>query len=112
MEGSKTQHQDNCASPSPRQHCPTIAVAIDGTLVEDHDVLGEGAGLVREDILHLTQLLVQGSGAGLCGSALLHAEHLLVPVNEVAVAQADDLHTAQGTGGKAGAGRGEAAPPT
>lgn len=105
----------------PRQHGPssprpwwrghTIAAAVDGALVEDHDVLGQGARLVREDVLHLAQLLVQGGGAGLGGRPLLHAEHLLVPVDEVAVAQADDLHTAQGTGGEAEGGEGSRAPP-
>ena len=80
---------------------PTIAAAIDGALAKDHDVLGQGARLVGEDVLHLAQLLIQGGGAGLRRRPLLHAEHLLVPVDEVAVAQANDLHTAQGTGGKA-----------
>lgn len=79
----------------------TVAAAVDGALAEHHDVLREGACLVREDVLHLAQLLVQGGGTGLCRRPLLHAEHLLVPVDKVAVAQADDLHTAQGTRGKA-----------
>lgn len=93
-------------------HCPTVAAAIDGALVEDHDVLGECARLVREDVLHLAQLLIQRGGAGLRGRPFLHAEHLLVPVDEVAVAQADDLNTAQGTGSKARAAGGRGAHPT
>lgn len=87
-------------------------MAIDGALVEDHDVLSERACLVREDVLHLAQLLVQGGGTGLCGRPLLHAEHLLIPVDEVAVAQADDLHTAQGTRGKAWGRKERGCPPT
>lgn len=87
-------------------------MAIDGALVEHHDVLGEGARLIREDVLHLAQLFVQGGGTGLCRCSFLHAEHLLVPVNEVAVAQTDDFHTAEGTGGEAwGGGREETSHP-
>lgn len=85
--------------PSPSALSLTIAVAIDGTLVEHHDVLGEGACLIGEDVLHLAQLLIQSGGACLCRGPLLHAEHLLVPVDEIAVAQTDDFHTAQGIGG-------------
>lgn len=80
----------------------TVAAAIDRALVEDHDVLGKGARLIGEDVLHLAQLLVQGGGAGLSRRPLLHAEHLFVPVDEVAVTQANDLHTAQETECKAG----------
>lgn len=80
--------------PSPQQCRFTIAVAIDGALVEHHDVLGEGARLIREDVLHLAQLFIQRGGTGLCRRPLLHAEHLLVPVDEVAVAQTNDFHTA------------------
>lgn len=90
---------------------PTVAAAIDGALAEDHDVLGEGARLVGEDVLHLAQLLVQGGGARLRRRPFLHAEHPLVPVDEVTVAQANDLHTAQETGGEAG-GTGRRRPPT
>lgn len=88
-------------------------MAVDGAFVEHHDVLGKGACLIREDVLHLAQLLVQSGGAGFCRGPLLHAEHLLVPVDEVAVAQTDDFHTALGTGGKAWeAGREGSIPPT
>lgn len=69
-------------------------MAIDGALVEHHDVLGEGARLIREDVLHLAQLFIQSGGTGLCRRLPLHAEHLLVPVDEVAVAQTNDFHTA------------------
>lgn len=88
----------------------TVAPAVDGALVEDHDVLGERPRLVGEDVLYLTQLLVQRGSAGLRGRPLLRTEHLLVPVDEVAVAQANDLDTAQGTGGQAGR-EAEAVPP-
>lgn len=98
--------------PSPEECHFTIAVPVDGALVEHHDVLGEGARLIREDVLHLAQLFVQSGGTGLCGRPLLHAEHLLVPVDEIAVAQTDDFHTAQRTGGEAWeAGRDGGIPP-
>lgn len=90
---------------------PTVDNAIDAALLEGHDVLGEGARLVGEDVLHLAQLLVEGGGAGLRRCPLLCAEHLLVPVDEVAVAQADDLHAAQGTGDEAWGGQGRRCPP-
>lgn len=88
-------------------------MAVDGAFVEHHDVLGKGARLIGEDVLHLAQLLIQGGGTGLCRRPLLHAEHLLIPVDEVAVAQTDDFHTALGIGGKAWeAGREGIIPPT
>lgn len=49
---------------------------------------------------HLTQLLIQSGGSGLGSSVTLRTEHLLVPVNEVAVAQSDHLHTDKPTEGQ------------
>lgn len=99
QERRKPQRQHNKGSPIPLSFQPsglslTIAVAVDGAFVEHHDVLGKGARLIREDVLHLAQLFVQSGGTGLRRGPLLHAEHLLVPVDKVAVAQADDFHTA------------------
>lgn len=74
----------------------TVAVPVHGALAEDHDVLGEGAGFVREDVLHLPQLLVEGGGPGLGWRAALGTVHLLVPVDEVAVPEPDHLHAAWG----------------
>lgn len=71
----------------------TVAALVDGALAEDHDVLGEGASLVRENVLHLPELLVQGGGARLGRHAPFPAVHLLVPVDEIAVPQTDHLHT-------------------
>lgn len=76
----------------------TVAVPIHGALAEDHDVLGEGASLVREDVLHLPQLLVEGGGPRLSRRPALGTVHLLVPVDEVAVPEADHLHAAVGGG--------------
>lgn len=51
------------------------------TLVECHDVLRQCARLVREDVLDLTQLLIQGRrpGFGMCFRFVV--VHLLVPVD-------------------------------
>lgn len=44
-------------------------------------------------VAHLAQLFVQSGGPGLGRCVELRAEHVLVPVDEVAVAQSDHLHT-------------------
>lgn len=71
----------------------TICFSIDGALSEDHDVLREGARLVRKDEVHLAQLLVQGGGASFCRSVRLGVVHPPVPVDEVTVAEPQNLHT-------------------
>ena len=43
----------------------TVSLSTDVALLEGHDVLREGASLVREDVLYLAQLLVQGGGPSL-----------------------------------------------
>lgn len=43
----------------------TIRFAVDGTLVETHDVLGECPCFVTEDILDLSKLLIQRGGTSL-----------------------------------------------
>ena len=45
----------------------TVSLSTDVALLEGHDVLREGARLVREDVLYLAQLLVQGGGPSLEG---------------------------------------------
>lgn len=51
----------------------------------------------RAPFAHLSQLFVQSGGPGLGCRVALRAEHLLVPVDEVAVAQSDHLHTGEQT---------------
>lgn len=80
----------------PRRPALTVAVPVHRALAEDHDVLGEGAGLVGKDVLHLPQLLIEGGGPGLGWRPALGTVHLLVPVDEVAVAETDHLHAAGG----------------
>jgi len=43
----------------------TVAAAGDCALLELHDVLCESSRLVGEDVLNLTELLVQGGGSSL-----------------------------------------------
>ena len=70
----------------------TVASASDGALVEGHDVLRERARLVREDVLDLSELLVERGGARLGGRLGLLVKHLLVPVDEEGLGQSDDFH--------------------
>lgn len=43
----------------------TVAASSDGALLELHDVLRQSSRLVGEDVLDLTELLVQGGGSSL-----------------------------------------------
>lgn len=70
----------------------TVSLSINRALVEDHDVLREGSCLVREDELHLAQLLIQSGGASFSCGVHLTVVHLPVPVDEVAVTEPQDLH--------------------
>lgn len=74
----------------------TVWLPVDGAPVEGHDVLGQGASLVWEDVFNLPQLLVQGGGSSLGWSVTLSVVHLSVPVNVVAVAQPEDLNAVDG----------------
>lgn len=72
----------------------TVRFAVDGALVEDHDVLCERSCFVAEDVLDLAQLLVQCGGARLGRGVFPCVVHLPVPFDVEAVPQPDDLHTA------------------
>lgn len=63
-----------------------------GALLEGHDILSERAGFIGEDVLDLTQLLVQGGGSGFGWRVLLSVIHLQIPVNELTLTQTDHLH--------------------
>ena len=71
----------------------TVCLSIYGALFEHHDVLGEGARLVGEDVLHLAELLVQGGGASFCRGVRLTVVHPLVPVDKVTMTKSQYLHT-------------------
>ena len=60
-------------------------------LVEGHDVLGEGARLVGEDVLDLTKLLVQRGCSGLGRGVVWEVVHLTVPVDQFREEQTNDL---------------------
>lgn len=69
-----------------------IGSPVNAALVKGHYVLGQGARLVREDVLYLAQLLVERGGAcfGICLSTCII--HLLVPIDEERLSKAYDLH--------------------
>lgn len=73
----------------------TVGFAVDGALVEDHDVLGERSCLVTEDVLDLAELLVQRGGSSLRRRVAVGMIHLPVPVDVEAVPQTDNLHAAK-----------------
>lgn len=73
----------------------TVTFAVDGALVEDHNILGECPCFVTEDVLDLAELLIQRGGTSLGGGVVPRVIHLPVPVNVKAVPQPNDLHTAK-----------------
>lgn len=78
----------------------TVWFAVDGALVEGHDILRERPCFVTENVLDLAQLLVQRGGASLGGGVAPWVVHLPVPVDVEAVPQPDDLHTAEEVAGR------------
>lgn len=64
----------------------TVAFPIDGAFVEGHDVLREGAGLVRKDVFDLTELFVEGRGSRFSWCVRSSVIHVSVPVDVVTVA--------------------------
>lgn len=71
----------------------TICMAVDGALVEDHDVLSKCSCLVTEDVFHLSQLLIKCGGPGLRCCVTTATEHPPVPINKITVTQTNHLHT-------------------
>lgn len=70
----------------------TVRFAVDGALVEDHDILGQSSSFVTKDVFNLAQLLVQRGGPSLGGRVAVSMVHLPVPVDVEAVPQANNLH--------------------
>ena len=62
-----------------------------GALVERHDVLGEGARLVREDVLYLAEFFVQCGRSRFCWRVVGQIVHLPVPVDQFGEEQTNDL---------------------
>lgn len=73
----------------------TIGFAVDGALIETHDVLSESSCFVWEDVLDLPQLFIECSGTGLSRCVLWWIIHFAVPVNVETVTQAYDLYTGE-----------------
>ncbi len=64
----------------------TIRFPINGAFVEGHDVLGERAGFVWEDVFDLTELFVERCGSSLSRRVSSCMIHVPVPVDVVTVA--------------------------
>ena len=73
---------------------PTVDNSADAALLEGHDVLGERARLVGEDVLHLAQQVVEAGASRFGGQVLGLIVHVLVPVDEDAVPQVDEFDPA------------------
>lgn len=69
----------------------TIDGPVDAAFLEAHDVLCQGARLVREDVLDLAQLVVEAGAPGLGWNVLGTIIHLQIPVNKTAVHQVDEF---------------------
>ena len=54
-------------------------LAIADEVPEDHVIFGEGAGFVGEDILNLSQILINGSVVGLGKAVIAAGVPVLVP---------------------------------
>ena len=57
--------------------------ARDGEALEDHEILGERARLVREEVLDLAEVLVKVGGVGLAGGVRRRVVQLQVPLEEL-----------------------------
>ena len=80
-----------CTRGAGRGRGPTIDNSVDAALLEGHDVLGERARLVGEDVLHLAQQVVEAGASRFGGQVLGLVVHVLVPVDEDAVPQVDEF---------------------
>ena len=69
----------------------SITTPVYGALVERHDVLGEGARLVREDVLYLAEFFVQCGRSRFCWRVVGQIVHLPVPVDQLGEEQANHL---------------------
>ena len=68
-----------------------VAVPAGGEAAELHDVAGERAGLVTEDVLDLAQLLVEVGGLDLGGFVLFAVVYLIVPLNKKGLQKFNDF---------------------
>ena len=69
-----------------------IKLFVNGTLIKRHDILRERARLVREDILDLTEFLIERSSACLGRQILLVIVHIDVPIDPQTLYGPYELH--------------------
>lgn len=69
----------------------TIDSPIDAAFLEAHNILCQGASLVREDVFDLAKLVIEAGASGLCWNVLDSVIHLQVPVDKEAVHQIDEF---------------------
>ena len=70
----------------------SVDPAVDGTSVERHHILCQSAGLVREDVLDLSEFFIQRRCPRLRRSVGRSVVHLVVPVDPPAVSESNHLH--------------------
>lgn len=91
-KAASTQSLPNSAIPT---NLPPPKVTVDGPVdtafLEAHDVLRQGARLVREDVLHLAELVVEAGAPGFRWDVLDSIIHLQIPVDKEAVHQVDEF---------------------
>jgi hypothetical protein len=98
------QHLLQCIVPKSLEFGPVIALLVgnqvqiseevrsDDCDLEFHDVHGERASFIREDILDLPQLFVEGRALHCHVLSPVHAVHQLVLFDEVFLEHLDHLH--------------------
>jgi len=70
----------------------SVDPAVDGTTIKGHDILCQRSCLVREDVLNLTELLIQSGRPSLRRGVSRSIVHLVIPVDPPAVTEPDHLH--------------------
>ena len=69
----------------------TIDGPIDAAFLEAHNILCQGASLVREDIFNLAELIIEAGASGFCWNVLDSVIHFQIPVDKKAVHQIDEF---------------------
>lgn len=74
-------------------HPPKVTIdgAIDAAFLEAHNILCQGASLVREDVFDLAELIIEAGASGFCWNVLDSVIHFQIPVDKKAVHQIDEF---------------------